>query len=309
MAVKAESASLLPVRADKLIKQYFPDLTNRQVEESLERGMVVSVRGKSLAKGAKVVPENVNVTKLREHLGAMRLGNPSLSIPIIHETPDYWVIDKPAGIASHPISLLETHTVTHWAFAQCPQLSKEFPAIQPTLSPHRLDTGTSGCLIVARTANGFETWRKRFSSKEVTKRYLAWCWGNPKQKEFEVNYSLAHSLDDKRMAVPALGETYTVPVMSAQSLIRVLCTLEDGKLSLVEVICTSGVTHQVRVHLASKGFPIVGDLIYDSAAVTRKLKPRYQQLRAVSLSFDNLRLEVPDAGYFDGSVLGGEHSI
>ena len=157
-------------RADKIVQRAFPGLTGSQVDEALEAGWIRLTSGESLQKGTRLDSPQLDFSLLRARLELLRLGNSSLELPVLAENPDFWVVDKPAGLAGHPLRLAENETVTHWALARDPGLVKEFPAIQPTLTPHRLDTGTSGLLLVARTRESYQTWRYRFEARAVLKQ-------------------------------------------------------------------------------------------------------------------------------------------
>lgn len=258
------------------------------------QGLVLDDKGSPLRKGDKV--SSLNDEGLRSHLQRLRLGTPGIVVPVMVTTSDYWIIDKPQGFVGHPISLFDTNTITHWAFAEDPELATFFSEIQPTLTPHRLDTGTSGLLIVARHPTVFQQWRERFQGKEIEKQYLAWCWGKPKSNIFEINFSIAHhKANDGVMAIPALGEPYRSPVMPAQTIVKVERVLSDK--FLARVICYSGVTHQVRIHLASVGFPLVGDVVYDKEFCRRENRPEWHCLRAVRLQWKQTNYEVPTSDF------------
>jgi len=278
------------MRALKALKELFPTLSNAQAEEVLNSRLVTK-QGRGLKKGADVALEDLDVGALKTHLEKLSQGNPQLQIPVVKEFQDFWVLDKPAGISSHPLSIHDTDTVTHWAFAKSPSLRSEFPAIQPTITPHRLDTGTSGLLIACKTSKSFDLWRLRFSNKEVKKTYHAVVWGEPKEDEFEISFDIAHSLSSNPHRMVVVGEStkYRPPIQRAQSTCRVL--KRNGDLSLIEVKCRTGVTHQIRVHLSALGYPLVGDALYDPKLDERRIKLPSHQLRAVTLEWDGEKIE------------------
>ncbi|NDC24994.1 MAG: RluA family pseudouridine synthase [Proteobacteria bacterium] len=226
-------------------------------------------------------------------------GNSHLEIEVIHEDKYFWIVDKPAGIPSHPISLFERETVTQWALAREAKVREEFPGPQPTVTPHRLDIGTSGVLIVCRTQASFQDWRQRFQSKQVQKKYLAWCYGEEQQTELFLDEPIAHSRQDARkMVVTAGTEAFREPEMEAKTNAKRL--KQSGEVSLWEISCSTGVTHQIRVHLAWAGFPLVGDKLYDPLFDQRKLKPPFHQLRASEIEWQSQRFRV-DSKQFEES--------
>ena len=273
------------MRLDKWLKQKYPGLSGRQIEEAIVHRLVIGDAGETLKKGGKIeaLP---NCKPLDDHLLVLKSGSENKdkrweAISVIKEESGFSVIDKPAGIPSHPLSLFDTHTVTHWAFAKYPEARLEFEAeIQPTLCPHRLDTDTSGALIVCFTRTSFEKWRLWFKQKQIVKTYLAWCWGSPKAGEWVEDLPLAHSVNDPRKMV-SLGTKnirYRASPMSAETSFRVIRTLKDK--FLVEATMRTGVTHQVRVHLANAGAPLIGDGLYDLKFDKRVQNKKGHLLRA-----------------------------
>ena len=97
------------------------------------------------------------------------------------------------------------------------------------------------------------------------------------------------------MVIPALGQGYREPVLTAQTIVKVERVLDDK--FLARVFCHSGVTHQIRIHLASVGFPLVGDKSYDPKFSTRAYRPEWHLLRAVRLQWKELTLKVPESDF------------
>ncbi len=246
----------------------------------------------SLAKGTRLPEgETLDFARLQAHLEALARGNPGLVIPILRTEAGFWIVDKPAGMPGHPLRLEDTATVTHWALAQSPMLAKEFPFIQPTLTPHRLDTGTSGLLVVARTADAFAQWRRRFTAKEVKKTYRAWCWGVPPTDVWECREAIGKG-KGKGGAVMAVGGREARPALSRVRVVR-----RHPDRFLVEVECETGVTHQVRVHLSHGGFPLLGDRKYDDQFAMRAEQPPWHQLRAIVLRWEGGEAAAPLGDY------------
>jgi len=275
-------------RLDKWLKRRFSGLSERHVEESLAAGLVHARPGaKRLRKGLRAwVEAEIEVAPLQAHLARLRQGNPDMIVPVVGEGDGFVVVHKPPGMPSHPISLMDFGTITHWAFHQYPESRAEFTSMQPTMAPHRLDTGTEGLLVVALRLAAYEEWRRRFHGKEVTKRYLAWCWGAPGKDRFDVAVPLAHDPADRRKMVAA-GVDGALP---AESSVTVERRLADA--FLAGVTCRTGVTHQVRVHLATAGHPLVGDELYDARWGERRVRPPYHWLLASSLAWGPEKWEV-----------------
>jgi 23S rRNA pseudouridine1911/1915/1917 synthase len=281
------------MRTDQWVKQRFPLLTNRHIDEAIAAGLVTLSNGKPVTKGDRLdnPDELLDVTRLKTHLEQLVKGNTEISVTIVNEYLDFWVVDKPAGLDSHPISLFDTHTATHWAFARLPELAREFSEHQPTITPHRLDGGTSGLLIVAKTKAAYDLWRERFHKKQVTKKYRAKCWGIPDRAYYLNQSAIAHHPSHKGKMV-TVRHRYIPPVMESSTEFRVLEVYQNPDHFLCEVICHTGVTHQVRVHAADLGFPLIGDDLYDATFESRALKPPYHELRAIELKWLELKFSL-----------------
>lgn len=283
-------------RVDKAIQKLFPNLTRRQVEEAIAVGWIRRA-GKSISKGDRVKSEELDCSELQRQLTEIQKGNPQLQIEIVWESEEVWVVDKPAGMPSHSLSLFDKNTVTQWALAQSPEVGKSFQEIQPTVTPHRLDTGTSGLLVVCKNKKAYEQWRERFQRKEIQKKYLAWCFGEVQEKKLEVNDPLGHHPSDARRMVAVKGlEKYRPPLLEAHT--EALCLKQEGEISLWEIQCQTGVTHQVRVHMSEVGHPLVGDSLYDQHYTKRTLKPSHHQLRATELQWNGQVIRVEGSSKF-----------
>lgn len=274
----------VPKRLDHWLKERFPSLSNRHIEEAISEGLVVNAQGNKLKKGEKLsaLPD---CSKLEKQLLELKKGNPGIKeVVVVSSQKDFLVIDKPPGLPSHPIGLFDVENVTAWTFAYSPLVAREWKEeAQPTLCPHRLDTDTSGLLIVCLTQKAYKKWRELFSKKALTKTYFAWCWGKPKKEKFEVVFDLAHHPKDSRkmVAIKSAITKHRPPLLKGKTSFKVIKKLNDR--FLVEAQMKTGVTHQVRVHLSALGFPLIGDELYDDAFEKRAAKQKGHLLRAAKI--------------------------
>ncbi|MCB0405853.1 MAG: RluA family pseudouridine synthase [Bdellovibrionales bacterium] len=280
------------VRAEEWVQAHFPQLSRRQAREALA-GELVRKSGTALRKGDRVAPNATLDTKgLETHLIRLGQGNAEVVLDVLYESTDFAVVDKPAGTHGHPLSLWDDATVTHWALHRYPELREALrDKAQPCLTPHRLDIGTTGALIVCRTKANYELWRGRFSRHEVTKQYLAWCWGSPKKLKFEINLGIGHDPSVPSRMLPDTEPKLRPPILPASTSVSVLETREG--FFLCRATTRTGVTHQVRVHLSALGFPLLGDALYDATFAKRPLKPLWPQLRASEINHPNFCLQTP----------------
>ena len=172
---------------------------------------------------------------------------------VVLESTEFVAIDKPAGISMHPGARDEGGTLAHRLVARYPELAVIGHAQRPGIV-HRLDKGTSGVVLVARTLGGYRHLTRLFAERKVAKAYLLIARGQPRPPEGVIEAPIGrHPTNRTRMAVVRRGKP-------AETAYEVL----DGRdaASLVLARPTTGRTHQIRVHLAAIGHPVVGDRAY-----------------------------------------------
>lgn len=189
---------------------------------------------------------------------------PELNIPldIVYEDDDVVVINKQAGISVHPSINEPSGTIANTLIARYPEIKNvgEDP-LRPGIV-HRLDKDTSGLLVVAKNQKAFDFLKKEWQLGQVVKKYLTLVWGHPKETG-QIESELTRSRKDfrKRMVVrPEKNKDKKITGKMAVTEYKVIKNYED--FSLVEVFPKTGRMHQIRVHMASIGYPVVGDKIY-----------------------------------------------
>jgi len=160
---------------------------------------------------------------------------------------------------------------------------------------HRLDRETSGLVLVAKTQEAFDNLRLQFRRREIKKTYWALVWKTT-AAEGAIDFPIAHdSRDRRRMRALKNSDRRREPVRHWQALTRFKRICRRGGLSLVEVEMATGVTHQIRVHLAAMGHPIVADALYGQAgSETFGLNRHFLQARALEFRHpkDGRRIKV-----------------
>lgn len=203
----------------------------------------------------------------------------SVEFDVVHEDAEVIVVDKPAGLVVHPGAGHGRGTLVQGLLARYPELVEVGPPERPGIV-HRLDVGTSGLLAVARTRRARDDLVRQLGERLVERRYLALVWGHLGAPTGMVDAPIGRSDGDPtRMAVSSRGR-------EARTRYEVIEAFQDPvEVSLLGCALETGRTHQIRVHLAAIGHPVVGDPRYRGARSS--LPTQRPFLHAARLAFDH----------------------
>ena len=177
----------------------------------------------------------------------------AMAIAVLYEDEHLVVVDKPAGLTVHPGPGHPDHTLVNALLALCPDIEGVGGEIRPGIV-HRLDKDTSGLMVAAKNQQAHNNLSAQIKDRKVTKGYVALVEGTPSQLQGRIDAPVGrHPHHRTRMAVTAGGR-------EARTSYRVMESLAGA--SLLELYLETGRTHQIRVHLAYLGHPIVGDHVY-----------------------------------------------
>ncbi|HZQ27115.1 MAG TPA: RluA family pseudouridine synthase [Acidimicrobiales bacterium] len=238
-------------------------------------GRVVTTRSRRVGEGEVL---EVDVPAVVADLGPQ--SEPEVAVPVVHADEDVVVIDKPAGLVVHPGSGHLRGTLVNGLLARFPDLAGVGPDPARPGIVHRLDKGTSGLLVVARSARAYESLVAQLKRRQVERRYLALVWGQVASPAGLVDAPIGRaSGDPTRMAVSSKGR-------EARTRYEVLARYtEPVPLTLLECRLETGRTHQIRVHLAAIGHPVVGDTRYRGGRAALAVPRPF--LHAHRLAFDH----------------------
>jgi len=242
-------------RLDKVVATLVPQFSRSRLQLWFESGHITvdgkPARGKDTAYGDEAVvitpqpaPEDTAFTP------------EAIDLDIVYEDDDIMVINKPAGLVVHPGAGNWTGTLLNGLLHHCPQLV----GVPRAGIVHRLDKDTSGLMVVGKTLAAQTDLVRQLAARTVKREYFALVWGTPRISGTIDAAMGRHSRDRVKMAVSTgMGSK---PAITHYSLISSGKLGEGRPVSLVQCRLETGRTHQIRVHMQSIGFPLVGDTVY-----------------------------------------------
>ena len=273
------------LRLDVFLTQHLHDVTRSQIQ-LLNGAGAIHVDGRIEKAGYRIRGGDVIEVNL-DPIRPSPLTPEQIPLQIFFEDQDLAVIEKPAGLVVHPGSGSKTGTVVHGLLFHFQNLSDMGDASRPGIV-HRLDKNTSGLLVIAKNNVAHARLSKAFQDRQVRKRYIALVHGSLARKTGTIELPIGrHPRVRTRMAAGNPGGR------SAHTQYQVL--EEFRGFSLLEVRIKTGRTHQIRVHLAALGHPVVGDNVYGEHAYKAFVK-KFGPLSRYFLHASGLSLTHPTTG-------------
>lgn len=248
-----------PIRLDRFLADALA-LSRRAVQEDLAEGKIV-VDGRRARKGASVTGGTEIVVELDPRPEALE-PEPDLPIPILHEDEALVAVDKPAGMPSHAIRASDRRTVANFLVAHFPGIESASERPLDAGLVHRLDGGTSGALLAARTRLDWLEIRRQFTAREVRKAYVARVVGALGSERTITTPITADRRDPRRVRVADAPD-------AREAITHVRPLAPVGTETLAEVEIETGMRHQIRAHLAAIGHAVVGDELYGGPPAER----------------------------------------
>ncbi|HLG20090.1 MAG TPA: RluA family pseudouridine synthase [Bdellovibrionota bacterium] len=252
-----------PLRLDRFLADQLTGISRSYIQDLIVQG-IVRVNGIKARKG-HLLNEGDRVDMDSFARPEEREIEPSPDIPlhILWQSSDFLVVDKPAGLPTHPNDFSDRNTLANALLARFPAIGNVGDdRLRPGIV-HRLDTDTSGLLLIARTQETFRVLRKLFDERKIQKTYVALVLGDIEQPG-EIRAPLAHHPKNPRKMV-AVKEGTEIRSRPRDALTLYEPIERFGLYTLLKVQTKSGRMHQIRVHLSSIGHPLAGDRLYQTS--------------------------------------------
>ena len=281
------------IRLDKVITILNPELSRSMIQKMLEDGNVLVNGRKEKASYKTKINDKISVEEVIAK--EIELKAQDIPIEVIYEDSDIIVVNKPKGMVVHPANGNPDGTLVNAIMNICKDsLSGIGGEIRPGIV-HRIDKDTSGLLIIAKNDKAHINLSEQIKNREITKKYVALVRGVIKENNATVDMPIGRSdKDRKKMAVRKDGKN----AVTHFDVIK-----RYNGYTYLDIKIDTGRTHQIRVHLAEIGYPIVGDVVYSNGKNPFGIEG--QMLHAKSLEFKHpttgkiLKLEAPLPAYFN----------
>ena len=259
-------------RLDKALADVVADLSRARIQALIAEG-AISLNGVVLTNGSSKAAAGTYMIAVPPVASATPLPQ-AIPLRVLFEDADLIVIDKPAGMAAHPAPGTPDGTLVNALLHHCGASLSGIGGVARPGIVHRLDKDTSGVMVAAKSDRAHAGLSKLFAAHDIERTYIALTRGVPSPERGRIETQIGRSSSDrKKMAVLKAGgrnaitdyvvqSRYGIPAKAGAAPLagRVACTLHTGR------------THQIRVHLASKGAPILGDAVYGSGSPATSVK-------------------------------------
>jgi 23S rRNA pseudouridine1911/1915/1917 synthase len=265
-----------PERLDKFLVRCLPEFSRARIQALIRSGNV-TLEGKVIEKMSFLVTSGQEVKIILPSPEPSELIPETIPLEVIYEDTHLLIVNKPAGMVVHPAAGHSTGTLVHAVLAHAPELTGVGGVQRPGVV-HRLDKDTSGLILLAKDDVTHQWLQNQFKSRKVNKTYIALVDGAPPTPTGRVEAAIGRDPSKrKQMAI--------VPDAKGRSAIseyRVVKTFPHH--TLIEVHPLTGRTHQIRVHMAFIGCPVVGDKVYGHKKSTLPLNRHFLHARDIMIT-------------------------
>ncbi len=285
-------------RIDVYISSFRDDLSRSQVQKLIENGKI-TINGKETKNNYKLRKNDIIEIEIPDP-EPLDIVPEDIPLDICYEDKDIIIINKPQGMVVHPAPGHYSGTIVNAIMYHC---GDDLSGINGCMRPgivHRIDKDTSGIIVIAKSDSAHKSLAEQLACHSITRKYYAICTGNLKEDTGTIDKPIGRNPKDrKKMAVVEGGRR-------AVTHYKVLERF-GGKYTLIEAQLETGRTHQIRVHMASIGHPLLGDTVYGSEKQPFKLQG--QVLHAKVLGFihpstgEYVEFESPLPEYYEKLIL------
>jgi len=272
-------------RLDSVIAKLFPDFSRSKLKNWLDSGSVF-VNDDPLMKPSKKVTGGEEIKIFIKEERVISAEPQDIPFEIIHESKDFIVVNKSAGMVVHPGAGNHQNTLLNALLFKFPELEN----LPRAGIIHRLDKDTSGLMIVARNQNAFKDLSEQISQRLVKRTYQAFVVGNVSRSGIVEEPIGRHPRNRQKQAVTNKGKY----ALTKYSIVK-----KYGNYTHLEVNLETGRTHQIRVHMSHIGFPLIGDVLYGRKK--RFAKSTNSDLREVIEKFPRQALHASNLSFEDAS--------
>jgi len=250
-------------RVDRLLAEYLSDVSRNRIQKLIREGRILldgaPCRASTPVKASQVVTWPADAGWV-----TVTLNPQPVDFEAVFEDESLLVLNKPPGLVVHPAPGHWEGTLVHGLLHRWPQWRPPGGALRPGIV-HRLDMETSGLMVVARTGRAFQELQRQIAAHAAERAYVALAWGTVEGDEGWIQAPIGRDPRHRqRMAVVPQGRPSATQW-------QVLSRFDS--LTLLRLVLRTGRTHQVRVHLASRGHPVFGDSLYGGIEYARRLTP------------------------------------
>ena len=277
-------------RLDKACIILWPEYSRASFQKLIEQGHV-KVNGHKVTEAKHVIRKGDQITWAPPKIA--QLGEADIpDLKILYNNHGLLILDKPAGLTVHPGSGVKEGTLADALLNQFKDIKAVGESHRSGIV-HRLDKETSGVMLVALTPQIYEYLKDAFAERRVKKEYLALILGVPKKSQALIDLPIGKSRTDFRKHTTKNPQA-PKPASTEYKVLEVLTSGVD-KVSLISVKLHTGRTHQIRVHMASLGHPVVGDKLYGPKVQPLEIDRQFLHARRIEV-------QLPDATWIEAEA-------
>lgn len=297
-------------RLDRFLAGRIETQSRARLQELIRGGFVArAADGRAVTDPSAKVRAGESYTLNEPSAEPYSLAGEQIALNVVYEDESIIVVNKPAGLVVHPGAGNQSGTLVNALIAHCGTSLSGIGGVARPGIVHRLDKDTSGVMVVAKTDAAHRSLARQFADHgrtgELAREYLALVWGEPNPRAGRIETQIGRSPSSRtKMAVLPSGGRHAVTNYSTERTFRLPAASKGNKsaaltLSLVRCRLETGRTHQVRVHLAHLGLPIVGDALYGAGfrtkalALPKKIAGAFLSMQRQALHAQSLRFEHP----------------